>query len=169
MKPMEKSDRPTLAQVHAWLDAHPDASGADVARHFGMAESTARRWTSAYKRQLEAGPVAHPKRPPSARVPKASELVPEARELIRSAIDSRLEWLANPENIGVKGERDVAITLGILADKWGDVIQAREGNSPTEASAKRSLARLRHALGLPADDDHSDTPPGLGEARKRPL
>lgn len=171
--PPPRDERPTPEQVGAWLDEHPEASGADVAREFGLAASTARRWVSAHRKRsrppatkkprekgakrVEAPPPSsaapRAKRAQPSRLPAADELDPDAREQIRAIIDARLQWLADPANIGAKGERDVAIVVGIMADKWGDLLKARDadGGVATPESQQESRSRLRYALGLQED------------------
>lgn len=150
--------RPTPEQVSAWLDKHPDASGADVAREFGLPATTARRWTAAHRgrphkdrrrkgatKGRTAGATTPAPRPSRAK-PRVSveDMAPQDRERI----------------VGIV--RDVHVMLSRLADSTRRYVEAAAevGDEPPKldrdtAQAALNLQRMAASL--------IDSHPGLLE------
>jgi len=126
-------------KVRAFAKAHPGESLAAVARHFGLTARKVQRWC-ADDRNPEV--VATPKR-----LPAAEELSPDVQSKVRRALMLRLDFLADPENLQSTRAKDIAITLGILADKWGGVMRATGTNGAAAGVSDAEIERLERKYG----------------------
>lgn len=146
----------TPREVLAWM-AENKASSAEAGVKFGLPVAQVRRW----KRKGVEG-AAEPDPPPplnrtSARARLAlvgsafdPEPDPDAteEELIRAAIRARLVWLAHPDSVGDKNQRDAAIVVGILLDKRVDLVSAATGEGdPADLTTAEGQEAAADALG----------------------
>lgn len=147
-------------EVLAWMAA--TSSGyKQAARHFGLSPDTVKSW----RRRANEPHVSHlstpapqnPPHPPPAppRTPDAPPVLPpaptepftaaEREEKLLRAVDVRLNVLADPRSVGMRGESTAAVTLGILIDKLKIL---RGAGGPIETGSAQKADAVAAAMGL---------------------
>jgi len=152
-RPPTSKDPADRRAVLVYLQDHPRESAASIARRFGHKQDTVSKW----RRRLKAGKltVDGPPGDRSTRTAKparrtVSELPPDVRRELRRAVLTRLRFLASEESLTDPAQTKSAVVLGILIDKYPDILTFVEDRGDAAQSAALADAQVAAALGLEA-------------------
>lgn len=150
-------------EVLAWMAA-TGMGYRRAAEHFGLPVERVKKWSQRAKEgiaSVASPPPAKPpvpQRPPVSPTPDAAPPLMEADEptspaererRLLVAIDARLQRLADPRSIGMRGEQGAAVATGVLIDKL-KVLRGLHGLGDSgEDTGRADPGGVLAAMGLP--------------------